>query len=256
MSGLNGVLSTIATNNRVAMLCGAGILAVAFGFGSIALANGLVEMKRADREVTVRGVAQRDVTANRASWSVGYSESAYALPEALAKADADTKLIRSFLKDRGFAGESTEPGSADISQSQEMIDEKPTGRTIYSVRRNIAFSTDNVAGVEKIEGTKDALAQQGLVVDSTNVTYEYTKLDTIKPEMIGEATKDARRAAEKFADDSGASVGGIRSATQGYFSVSTREETASNEEYGSGGSTASSPEQKVRVVTTIVYYLD
>lgn len=256
MSGLNGVLSTIATNNRIAMLCGAGILAVAFGFGSVALANGLVEMKRADREVTVRGVAQRDVQANRASWSVNYSESAYELQEALAEADADTRLIQGFLKDRGFNGESVQPGSANISQSEERIDDKPTGRTIYSVSRSIAFSTDNVAGVQKIEATKDALAQQGLVVDGTNVSYEYTKLDTIKPEMIGEATKDARRAAEKFADDSGASVGGIRSATQGYFSVSARDEAASDQEYGSGGSTASSPDQKVRVVTTIVYYLD
>jgi hypothetical protein len=250
------VASGIANNNRIAWICGAGILATGLGLGSVALADGLVEMKRADREVTVRGVAQRDVTANRASWSVSYSETAYALPEALTKADADTKLIQSFLKGRGFSGESTQPGSANISQSQETIEEKPTGRTIYSVRRNIAFSTDNVAGVEKIEATKDALAQQGLVVDSTSVSYEYTKLDTIKPEMIGEATKDARRAAEKFADDSGASVGGIRSATQGYFSVSARDETASDEEYGSGGSTASSPDQKVRVVTTIVYYLD
>lgn len=249
-------LSAISENNRIAVLCGAGILALGIGLGSVALANGLVEMKRADREVTVRGVATRDVTANRASWRVNYSGSAYALSEALADVDADTRLIQAFLKTRGFTGASTQPGSAEISVTNEMIDNKPTGRQVYTVNRSIAFNTTNVAGVQKVEGGKDALAQQGLVVDGTSVSYEYTKLDTIKPEMIAEATKDARRAAEKFADDSGSDVGGIRSATQGYFSVSARDEAPSDEEYGSGGSTASTPDQKVRVVTTIAYYLD
>ena len=247
--------SSLATNNRIAVLGGAIILAAGFGFGSVALANGLVRMQRTDREVTVRGVAQRDVSANRASWSVNYSENAFTLAEALAATDRDTATIRAFLKDHGFTGTSTEPGSAGISSSAEFIKDKPTGRTIYSVSREIAFSTENVAGVQQIERRKDALAQQGLVVGGTSASYEYTLLDRIKPDMIGAATKDARQAAEKFADDSGASVGGIRSASQGYFSVSGRDAGGSDEE-GGGSSTASTPDQRGRVVTTIVYYLD
>jgi uncharacterized protein len=249
------LVSSLATNNRIAVLGGAIILATGFGAGSMALANGLVRMQRTDREVTVRGVAQRDVTANRASWSVNYSESAFTLAEALATVDRDTATIRAFLKEQGFSGTSTEPGSAGISTSSEMVKDKPTGRTIYSVSREIAFSTENVAGVQQIERRKDALAQQGLVVGGTYASYEYTQLATLKPAMIGDATKDARQAAEKFADDSGASVGGIRSASQGYFSVSGRDAGGGDEE-GGGSSTATSPDQRVRVVTTIVYYLD
>ena len=256
MNAIHKAWSAIAENNRIAWLAGAGILATGFGLGAVALADGLVEMKRADREVTVRGVATREVTANRASWRVGYSETAYDLAEALAKVDADTKLIQAFLKAQGFAGAITQPGSAAISVAPERIEDKPTGRTIYSVSRAIAFTTAHVAGVQKVEARKDAFAQQGLVVDQSSASYEYTQLDTIKPAMIGEATKDARRAAEKFAADSGSSVGGIRSATQGYFAVSSRDDSGGDEEYGGGGSTASSPDQKVRVVTTIVYYLD
>ncbi len=249
--------ASLATNNRIAVLGGAIILASGIGLGSVALANGLVRMQRTDREVTVRGVAQRDVSANRASWSVSYSQNAFALNEALAAVDRDTATIRAYLKGKGFADTSTEPGAASISTSSEMIDNKPTGRTIYAVRREIGFSTDNVAGVQQVEDGKDALALQGLVVDSTSVSYEYTRLDTIKPAMIAAATKDARQAAEKFADDSGSAVGGIRSATQGYFSVSGRDTAGSgDDDMGGGGSTASTPDQRVRVVTTIVYYLD
>ena len=251
------LLHALANNNRIAVLFSAGILAIGFGLGSAALANGMVRMKRADREVTVRGVAQRDVTANRASWRVTYGENAYNLAEALAKVDHDTGLIRMFLKTNGFGGSSTQPGSASISVSEEMVEQKPTGRTIYSVSRAIAISTDNVIGVQNVDAGKDSLAQQGLVVNEASASYEYTMLDKIKPQMIAEATKDARHAAEQFADDSGSAVGGIRSATQGYFSVSGRDAADNDDDTGGSSSQiASSPDQRVRVVTTIDYYLD
>ena len=248
--------SALATNTRIAVLGGAVILAAGLGLSSIALASGLVRMQRTDREVTVRGVAQRDVTANRASWSVNYSQSAWSLAEALAQVDGNSATIRAFLKTKGFAGTLTEPGSAGISAVAETVKDLPTGRTAYTVSRQIGFSTDNVAGVQQVEGGKDALAQQGLVVDSTHVSYEYTQLDRIKPDMIAAATRDARQAAEKFADDSGSAVGGIRSATQGYFSVSGRDTPGSDDEMDGSGNTATSPDQRVRVVTTIAYYLD
>lgn len=257
MAGMQGLVSSFATNSRIAALGGAVILATGFGLGSVAVANGLVRMQRTDREVTVRGVAQRDVTANRATWGVNYSGSAWSLAEALAQVDRDSATIRAFLKEQGFAAGFTEPGSASISAVAETIKDQPTGRTAYTVSREIAFSTDNVAGVQQIERRKDALAQQGLVVDGTHVAYEYTQLDRIKPDMIAAATKDARQAAEKFADDSGSAVGGIRSATQGYFSVSGRDASGGNDEdSGGSGNTATSPDQRVRVVTTIAYYLD
>lgn len=255
MSVLTRFLANLSSNNRAAFLGGCTIVALGLGAGSLALASGMVRMKRADREVTVRGVAQREVSADRASWEVVYGETAYDLPGALAAVDRDSRMIGAFLGKRGFTGPATQPGSASISVSDEMIDNKPTGRKTYHVTRTISFFSDNVAGVRRIEDEKDELAQQGLVVDSVNASYEYTRLDTIKPDMIADATRDARRAAEKFASDSGASVGGIRSATQGYFSVTSRDAASSDDE-GNGSSTATSPDQRVRVVTTIVYYLD
>lgn len=252
------MFSGIAQNNRIALLCASGILALGMAAGSAALANGLVAMKRADREVTVRGVAERNVTADKASWSVSYSQNDYLLADAMDAVDRDTAMIRTFLGKQGFSGGMTKPGSANVSVMDEYIKGSPTGRKIYTVNRTIAFTTNKVAQVQAVQANKDELARAGLVVDSVNASYEYTSLDTIKPAMIGDATKDARRAAEKFASDSGSSVGGIKSATQGYFSVSSRSVSsgAGGEEYGNSGNTASSPDQRVRVVTTIEYYLD
>lgn len=259
MRGISHFLSGFVANNRAAFVSGSAILTLGLALGGHAIANGLVSMKRADREVTVRGVAQREVQANLARWSTRVSEGRTDLPAALAAVDRDSAQVRTYLASQGFAAPLTTPGSAEVSVSDERVGNKLTGRKVYTVSRAIAFTTTNVAGVMQVQAHKDQLVQQGLVLDEVHASYEYTRLDQIKPDMIAEATKDARRAAEKFANDSGSSVGGIKSATQGYFSVTSRDAADSggdDNQYGNSSRSASSPQQRVRVVTTIDYYLD
>jgi hypothetical protein len=83
------------------------------------------------------------------------------------------------------------------------------------------------------------------------MSYTFTKLNSIKPEMVAQATRDARKSAEQFAKDSGTDVGSIKSATQGYFEVTARDGDASG-----GWGISDTPFKKVRVVTTVEYYLD
>ena len=101
------------------------------------------------------------------------------------------------------------------------------------------------------------LVQTGVVLSSGEEygpggpTFLFTKLNEIKPAMIAQATRNAREAAEQFAHDSGTGVGGIRAATQGYFSIGARDGDPTSQ----GGGGGDSPFQKVRVVTTIEFYL-
>ena len=105
--------------------------------------------------------------------------------------------------------------------------------------------TDRIDVAKKAIERSGELVKQGVAVIRSyeyNTQYLYTELDKIKPEMIAEATRDARRAAEQFAKDSGSKVGAIRTAQQGLFSIEDRDQF--------------SPEfKKVRVVTTVDYYL-
>ena len=105
---------------------------------------------------------------------------------------------------------------------------------------------------EAIDAVKQAmprvgeLISQGVVL-SPNYNYRteflFTELEDIKPEMIAAATADARKAAKQFAQDSGSRVGAIRSASQGYFSISDLD--------------SYTPDiKRVRVVTTIDYALE
>ncbi|MCP1328305.1 SIMPL domain-containing protein, partial [Halomonas sp. 707D4] len=116
----------------------------------------------------------------------------------------------------------------------------------FRAEATLLLRTDRVADVIQAVPEATALVRQGVLLSPT---YEYrteflfTGLDAIKPEMIREATADARSAAQQFAEDSGSAVGGIKSATQGYFSIEDLD--------------SYTPQTKrVRVVTTIDYALE
>jgi hypothetical protein len=96
------------------------------------------------------------------------------------------------------------------------------------------------------------LLREGVEVSATTASYTFTKLNALKPQMIAEATQNARRSAEEFARDSGTSVGRIKTASQGYFSVGPRD---GDECEGCNMNGANSPFQKVRVVTSVDYEL-
>ena len=90
------------------------------------------------------------------------------------------------------------------------------------------------------------LIAQGVDIQNEPPAYRFTKLNEIKPEMLREATKNARIAANEFAENAGVTVGGIRSARQGGFNVRDV-----GEKYGD----TVKVEKDVRVVTTITFYL-
>ncbi|HEV2867108.1 MAG TPA: SIMPL domain-containing protein, partial [Allosphingosinicella sp.] len=122
-----------------------------------------------------------------------------------------------------------------------------------TITRRVQLRTTDVMRARRAYARQFELIRGGVAIqEGSGMQYVFTRLNAIKPEMIAAATQDARRGAERFANDSGTDVGGIRSATQGYFSVGPRD--GDDVEEGSGG--RESPFQKVRVVTTIEFYLD
>ena len=117
----------------------------------------------------------------------------------------------------------------------------------YNVTTVITVTSSKVDLVRGLISEQGELLRKGIAVTGGdyryNVQYEYTGLNQIKPQMIEEATKNARQAAEKFAKDSDSKLGKIRHANQGQFSISDRD--------------ANTPYiKKVRVVTTIDYSLE
>lgn len=227
-------------------LAPAGILAVGMVLGGYLLGDGLTRAREADRSVTVRGLAERDVTADLATWTVAYSATAEDLATAQASIDRDSGAIRAFFTELGFPADAIQPTGVNVSQ---MTDNNGVAK--FTVRQRMTLRSTDIKRAQAAVKRQFELVRRGVVLEEgSGMAYTFTRLNGIKPPMVAEATRDARASAEQFAKDSGTSVGTIKRATQGYFEVGARDGDS-----GGAWGVSDTPYKKVRVVTTVDFYL-
>lgn len=226
-------------------ILGALLLAAGIAGAGYLIGDGLYKARASERVVTVRGFAEREVPANLALWPVVFTVTADELGLLQQRADDGTRKVLEFLEGDFLAEEiSVAAPRVQDRQAQGMIN---PGQRLdrYTAEVAVTVRTANIAQARQAMARTGELVKQGVAVIRSyeySTQYLYTELDRIKPEMIAEATQDARRAAEQFAQDSGSQVGAIRTAQQGLFTVEDRDPF--------------SPEwKKVRVVTTVAYRL-
>jgi hypothetical protein len=228
----------------------AAILGIAAATG-LALAGwfigrGLLEARSSDRYVTVKGLAQQEVKADLVIWPLRYAVTANDLVTLQRLSDDSARKVRAFLAQR--FGDDAIFVSAPRIQDRDAQGVMNRGANVarYVAEVVVTLRSQNIDGVRAASEQLGELVTQGvaLVQDYENRTqYSYTGLDQVKPAMIATATKDARKAAEQFAQDSGSQVGAIRTAQQGYFTIEDRD--------------AFSPDWKtIRVVTTVQFFLE
>ena len=237
-------------DNRVVLLGAVAIFAIGLTTSGYVLGDGLRRAKSAERTVTVRGVSERDVVADLATWSVEFSAKGSDLAPVQQSVDGQAREVRDFFRAAGFKPADVSDSNISVSRQRESDDAGAPDRVV--VRRTVQLRTGDVLKARQAFARQAELLRGGVELSSSDVSYTFTKLNALKPKMIAEATRNARASAEEFARDSGASVGRIKNASQGYFSVGPRDGEAC-EGCGSTGSTT--PFQKVRVVTTIDYDL-
>jgi hypothetical protein len=225
-------------------LAAATVLSLGLVAGGYLLGDGLTRARAADRSVTVRGLAEQDVLADLATWTIAYSSSAGDMATAQAGVDQDTAAIRAFFRELGFPDAALQPTGVNVSSYMQ------DGVPVFTVRQRMTLRSTDIARAQRAVRRQFDLVRRGVLLEEgSSVAFTFTKLNDIKPQMVAAATKDARAAAEQFATDSATGVGGIKQATQGYFEITGRD--------GDGGSwgVADTPYKRVRVVTTIDFYL-
>lgn len=243
-------------DSRAALLGAVGIFALGLTTSGYALGDGLRRSKMAEhRSVTVRGVSERNVTADLATWPVSFSHQGTDLADVQQSVDRQAQAVRGFFLRAGFKPQEITDENVALSREQPTDREgKPVGPQRLTVSRSIQLRTSDIARVRQAYARQAELLRDGveLVGSGSNVTFTFTGLSGLKPQMIAEATRNARASAEQFARDSGVSVGKMKTASQGYFSIGPRDGEDCDDCGSSGGST---PFEKVRVVTTIDYDL-
>jgi uncharacterized protein len=225
-----------------------------------------VEIKNtrlADRYVTVKGLVERNVKSDLAIWPLSYKEAGDDLTALYAKTEADKKVILDFLQQQTIQPNEIELGVIRVVDTQ--ANEYGGGQRAphrYIVEQQITVRTARVDVVASAAQKTMQLLQKGIVLGGNpgqGLAYKFTALNSIKPDMITEATRNARAAADRFASDSGSKVGAIRQANQGVFSILPADQGAAGEP-GEAGEMAygadASLMKTVRVVTTVQYYLN
>lgn len=235
-------------NYKSVAIASATLLALGITLLGVMIKSGIVNFKEYDRVVTVKGLSEKVVEADKVIWPITYKVVGNDLPILYDKMEASNGKIFSYLAEYGIE-------KGDISVAIPIImdlhadpwreqDNKPR----YNITSVITVTSEDVAKVRNAMKDVMELMKRGIAVSSDTygssaVSFTYNSLNEIKPEMIEEATSNGREAAEKFAADSGSRLGKIKTATQGQFSISVPDINA--------------PHKKlVRVVTTIQYYLD
>lgn len=232
-------------NRNLVLIGSAALLALGMVSGGYLLGDGLTRAKAADRSVTVRGLAEKDVTADLATWTIAYSATGFELPTVRAEIDGNSKALQDYFRELGFKPEELRPSGASVNQYYN------NGVNTITINQRMQLRTTDIARAQRAVARQFDLVRRGVVLqEGSGMVYSFTRLNDIKPGMVAQATKDARKAAEQFAQDSGTGVGGIKSATQGYFSIDARDGEQA------GGGAADTPYKKVRVVTTVDFYLD
>jgi len=232
------------------------LLALGLILGSWILGAEIKATRLSDRYVSVKGLVERKVKSDLAVWPLSYKEAGDDLATLYAKTEADKKTIMQFLTDQAIQSSEVEVGLIRVidTQAQEY---GGNGRAPhrYIVEQQISVRTNRVDQVAAAAQKTISLLQKGIVLDSNQgVAYKFTSLNSIKPDMITEATRNARAAADRFASDSGSRVGGIRQASQGVFAILPADEVGGTE--SPGYSPDSSLMKNVRVVTSVDYYLE
>lgn len=212
------------------------------------IADGLTSAFQSDRIVTVKGLSEREVPADKVTWPLVYKELGNEPAEMYNRLATKNRQVIEFLKQKGISeGEISENA---IQVSDRQADSYDQNNVLYRYKATsvITVTSNQVELIRKIMQSQSELMKMGIALvteeyGTNTVKYEFTELNQIKPDMIEESTKNARATAEKFAKDSDSKLGKIRKASQGQFSIENRD---GNTPYI----------KRIRVVSTIEYYIE
>lgn len=205
-------------------------------------------VKRMEEFVTVKGLSEREMPADLAIWPVAFSVFDNDLTQLQAQIQTARKTVFQFLAENGFEQSEISNAPPQITDARAASGDQDASKHPFRYQANITvlLRSSKVPKVKSAMETCDRLVQQGIALSGGDFAnkpqFLFTGINQIKPDMIQEANRNARKAAERFAADSDSPVGAVRHAVQGPFEVNDVD--------------SSSPDKKiVRVVTTVDFYL-
>ena len=238
----------------VGLLVSIGLIVLGF-----CINKGLQSFSNKERVVTVKGLAEKLVQATEAKIVLTSSFSGDMPKELIANLDKQVANIQAYLKEKGY--NEMKISNINLYDSKTYYDwDWENGQRIkikkdrYKASKSVTIIVSNVEEAEKIaNGMELDFVTKEMAID-VDCRYTFPELNTIKPELIAESTKNARTAGEQFAKDSQSKLGKIKTASQGQITIAGRYYYDEEEQ---GSSAPQEPYlEKARVVSTIVFFLE
>jgi hypothetical protein len=219
----------------------AAIVAIGLLLLGLCIKGGIDNFTNKDRRVTVKGLAEKEVDADRVVWTLRLQEVGNELNPIFGRLNEKVRTIQQFLKEKGIDGKGTVTVSTfDVTDNLANVWNENLPRFNYSVSRSVIVVSNDTKFVSELLTKSDELINRGVILDSNYANYEYTQFQKLKPEMMAEAISNAEKTAKQFAENSHSKINKIVEAGQGEFSIDD-----SDIPY----------KKKVRVVSTITYSL-
>ncbi len=222
-----------------------GLIIGLIGLGAL-LSNAALQIKQYERSVTVKGLAEQELPADIVIWPIQFTLADNNLANLYENAEQSTQKIRAFLLLNGLTENdiSVAPPAIQDKSAQSYGNNQSEYR--YTATQTVTVYSEQIDKVRELMPRISELGKQGIVIKGDDyqarTEYIFNRLNHIKPEMIEEATQNARAVALKFANDSNSELGKIKRASQGSFSIRSRDKNNPHI-------------KKIRVVSTIEYYL-
>lgn len=223
------------------------VLGLFFVLGMYIFGNYILQTRKSEQYVSVKGLAEKEVFADLGSWMIVASQADNNLGQLKQSLNNQMASIEGWLMEKGFE-------KGEIKVEEFGIRENIYGQTQarYTASLQVLLTTGNVEALDRCSGQINELLDRGVSITGdrweTRPRYFFTRINDIKPELLREATKAALVSAEEFAQNADASVGGIRRARQGIISLIPHSRVNDAEEFYR--------HKIARVVSSIDYYID
>jgi hypothetical protein len=237
-------------------------LVASAALGGMMVGRSIERFNREDRTISVKGFAEREVKADLAIWTLKVAVPSDNLGQGSAEIETAKNKIITFLTRNGITVEEISQKEIQVADRNANEYNPNVNGPRFILSKSIVVRSVNVDNIFKVSQMTDELVRAGVVMSSQpewqngGVSFVFTGLNTIKPDMLAEATQNAKKAAEEFCKQSGTELGKLKKATQGFFSIVDRDDV--NASQGDGGYSSGRKDvfKKVRVVVSVEYSIE
>ncbi len=213
------------------------VIGIAFALFSVGFFFAAKDFSRQGSYVEVKGLSERIVKADTAIWSLNFEVKSNNIDSLYSDIEKNIVAIKGFLKEKGF--EDAEINVAPVNIYQDTYKDAAFR---YNSTNQISVYTKKIDLAKQASNETLLLVKKGVVLNQNSISFEFSDLNSIKPDMLAEAIKNARDTASQFAVNAGSTVGSVTRGNQGVFDITEKD--------------PGSPEyKKIRLVSTLRFLL-